>query len=81
MITMKNQCHGRDDLIVWLQGYIRMDTRIKEKYHCLNCGRYFNDLTNSILAFVREVQEIAEKIENKVLCQKKTTRRRYEKDA
>ena len=42
-ITMKNQCHGRDDLIVWLQGYIRMDTRIKEKYHCLNCGRYFNE--------------------------------------
>jgi len=31
--------------------------------HCLNCGRYFNDLTNSVLAFVREVQEIGEKIE------------------
>ena len=70
------------------------------KYHCLNCGRYFNDLTktifehhkftieemfyilkemenkstlqiskelgrkyDSVLAFVREVQEIAEKID------------------
>jgi len=33
------------------------------KYHCLNCGRYFNDLTNSVLAFVREVQEIAKKME------------------
>ena len=31
------------------------------KYHCLNCGRYFNDLTNSVLAFVREVQEIGER--------------------
>ena len=31
----------------------------------LNRGRYFNDLTNSVLAFVREVQEIAEKIEGK----------------
>jgi len=36
------------------------------KYHCLNCGRYFNALTNSVLAFVREVQEIAEKIEGKI---------------
>jgi len=33
------------------------------KYHCLNCHGYLNDLTNSVLAFVREVQEIAEKIE------------------
>ena len=47
-----------------LQGYIGMDTQRKgaAKYHCLNCGRCFNDLTNSVLAFVREVQEIAEKI-------------------
>jgi len=33
------------------------------KYHCLNCGKYFNDLTDSVLAFVREAQEIGEKIE------------------
>ena len=36
---------------------------------------------DSVLAFVREVQEIAEKIENKVLCQKEPVKRRYEKDA
>jgi len=33
------------------------------KYHCLNCHEYLNDLTNSVSAFVRVVQEIAEKIE------------------
>jgi len=33
------------------------------KYHCLNCHEYLNDLTNPVLAFVREVQEIAEKEE------------------
>ena len=32
-------------------------------HRCLNCGRYFNDLTNSVLAFVREVREIGEKRE------------------
>ena len=31
------------------------------KYHCLNCHEYLNDLTNSVLAFVREVQEIGER--------------------
>jgi len=73
------------------------------KYHCLNCGKYFNDLTktifehhkftieemfyilkemenkstlqiskelgrkyDSVLAFVREIQEIAEKIEGEI---------------
>ncbi|RJS75480.1 IS1 family transposase [Methanophagales archaeon] len=51
------------------------------KYHCLNCHEYLNDLTNPVLAFVREVQEVAEKIENKVLCQKEPIKSRYEKDA
>jgi len=37
------------------------------KYHCLNCHEYLNDLANSVLAFVREVQEIAEKIEGKTI--------------
>ena len=36
------------------------------KYHCLNCHEYLNDLTNSVLVFVREVQEIAEKIEGEI---------------
>ena len=47
------------------------------KYHCLNCHEYLNDLTNPVL--VREMQEIAETIENKVLCQKEPVKRRYEK--
>jgi len=46
--------------------YIGMDTQRAAKYHCLNCHEYLNDLTNSVLAFVREVQEIAEKIEGEI---------------
>jgi len=37
------------------------------KYHCLNCHEYLNALTNSVSAFVREVQEIAEKIEEETI--------------
>jgi len=36
------------------------------KYHCLNCHEYLNELTNSVSAFVREVQEIGEKIEGEI---------------
>ena len=33
---------------------------LPDRGSCL-CGKHFNDLTNSVLAFVREVQEIGER--------------------
>jgi len=53
-------CCGASRTYKYMDGYTDKRTA---KYHCLNCGRYFNDLTNSVLAFVREVQEIAKKME------------------
>ena len=59
------RCQTRSEMSsLWVFGATQGYTgKGAAKYHCLNCHEYLNALTNSVSAFVREVQEIAEKIE------------------
>ena len=43
-----------------IESSIVKEVFLPDRGSCL-CGKHFNDLTNSVLAFVREVQEIGER--------------------